>query len=244
MERSALKRRAHDIIISSNPRVITVGLVYLLVCLILEELGSRVLSVNISQSEAMNYLNYVSNGNYDYALSYAETMSPPATAYLIDFLLRQLKAIVSAGFVLFLLNTARNNKPAFGNLLDGFGFWLPILLLNLLRALLVSLWGLLLVVPGIIASYRYSQALYLLIDDPKKTPLQCLRESKAMMQGHKAELFKLDLSFIGWFLLSLIPVVGYAVRVWATPYFLMTRALYYEQLRGNKVWSFTPGYNA
>ena len=242
IERSALKRRAHEIIVSSNPRVITVGLLYLVIIIVLQNLGSSVLSVNISQSEAMNYLNYAADGNYESALKYAENMQPPNTAYLIDFLLRQIRGIVAAGFIIFLLNTIRNNKPCFGNLLDGFGIWFKVILLNVVTSLLCALWALLLVVPGIIAAYRYSQALYLLIDDPRKGVMKCLRESKALMAGHKMELFQLDLSFLGWYLLGLIPYVAYAVRVWATPYIATTKALYYEQLHGNNVWSYTPDY--
>ena len=87
MDRSLLKRRAREVISSSNPRVILVGLVYLLLCAVVELLSSNVLSVNISESEAMNYLNYFMNGNYDYALKYIDSMKPPASAYAINALL-------------------------------------------------------------------------------------------------------------------------------------------------------------
>ena len=88
----------------------------------------------------------------------------------------------------------------------------------------------LLLFPGVIAYYRYSQAIYILVDDPTKSPMQCIRESKAMMAGHKGELFALDLSFLGWYLLSLIPMFGYAV-VWTVPYIGMTKTLYFEALQ-------------
>lgn len=242
LDNAALKSRAKEVIVTSNPRVITVGFVYLLITIILSALGSRVMSVNISQSEAMNYMRYAMDGNYEYALKYAETMTPPPAAYAINFLLMMLSGIVGTGFLIFLLNTIRNRKPCFENLLDGFGFWWKIILLDLLQSLLVGLWSLLLFVPGVMAWYRYSQASYILIDDPSKSPVQCLRESKAMMNGHKKELFLLDLSFIGWYLLGLIPYVGYAVEVWSMPYIGMTKALFYEKLLGRNVWSYTPDY--
>lgn len=242
LERSALKSKAREVIATSNPRVITVGLVYLVITLVLSALGSRVMSVNISESEAMNYLSYAANGNYEYALQYAEQMQPPAAAYAINALLMLVSDIIEAGFILFLLNTIRSRSPSFGNLLDGFGIWLKIIVLRLLESLFVGLWALLLFFPGIIAMYRYSQAIYILLDDPTKSPLQCLRESKAMMVGHKMELFTLDLSLIGWFLLSAIPYVGFAVRIWAVPYIAMIKALYYERLSGRNVWSYTPDY--
>ena len=244
LDNAALKSRAKEVIATSNPRVITVGFVYLLITIILSALGSRVMSVNISQSEAMNYMRYAMDGNYEYALKYAETMTPPPAAYAINFLLMMLSGIVGTGFLIFLLNTIRNRKPCFENLLDGFGFWWKIILLDLLQSLLVGLWSLLLFVPGVMAWYRYSQASYILIDDPSKSPVQCLRESKAMMNGHKKELFLLDLSFIGWYLLGLIPYVGYAVEVWSMPYIGMTKALFYEKLLGRNVWSYTPDYPA
>lgn len=243
-DRNALKSRAREVIATSNPRVLTVGLVYLVLTVVLSTLGARVMSVNISESEAMNYLNYAMNGNYEYALRYAETMTPPPTAYAINALLMYVAAIVGAGFTIFLLNTLRNRQPCFANLLDGFGFWWKLLILNLLQSLLIGLWSLLLIVPGVMAHYRYAQALYILIDDPTKSPVQCLRESKSMMNGHKMELFKLDLSFLGWYLLEMIPYVGYAVQVWTVPYVGMTKALYYETLLGSNVWSYTPDYPA
>ncbi len=244
LDRAALKARAKEVIATSNPRVITVGLVYLVISIVLSALSARVMSVNISESEAMNYLRYAADGNYEYALKYAETMQPPAAAYAINFLLSLLSGVVGAGFIIFLLNTVRNRQPCFENLLDGFGFWWKIILLNLLQDLLIGLWSLLLIVPGIIAHYRYSQALYILIDDPSKSPLQCLRESSALMDGHKKELFTLDLSFIGWYLLGMIPYLGYAAQVWSVPYIAMTKALFYETLTGSNVWSYTPDYPA
>ena len=243
LDRPALKRRAQELMLTTQPRVITVGLVYLVLRVVVEFLRSKVLSVNISQTEAMNYINYVSQGNYDYAVQYLEGMTPPNGAYGISLLLNLAMSIVTVGFLIFLLNSARGTGAGYGNLLDGFGFFWKIILLDIEKAVLIWLWSLLLVVPGVIAAYRYSQARYILIDDPTKSPLQCIRESKAMMAGHKGELFELDLSFIGWYLLSLIPMIGYAARVWAVPYIYMSRTLFYERLLGKNVYSYSePSY--
>ena len=56
-----------------------------------------------------------------------------------------------------------------------------------------------------IAAIRYSQAVYILADDPTKGIRQCMDESKEMMKGNKLKYFCLCLSFIGWALLSSIP---------------------------------------
>ena len=228
--RSELKHSASDLIRRSNPHVLTVGLVYLVLSIVISLLCSRLISVNVSESEAKNYLQYAMNGNYDYALQYLDTMKPPFSSVALDAVLRILMSVVSAGFIIFLLNTIHDTGPCFGNLLDGFGMLLKIILLNILEAVFIGLWSLLLGFPGIIAKYRYRQAIYILVDDPSKSPMQCIRESKAMMKGHKWELFVLNLSFIGWLLLASLPVLGYAVRVWSVPYIAMTNALYYERL--------------
>ena len=241
LNRPALKRRAVEIMAESRPRVLLVGLVYLLLVMLLQWLQMRVLSVNISQNEAMNYLNYVAEGNYESALPYIDSMMPPVSANFISLMLTLLSRVVTAGFLIFLLNTVRQTAPAYANLLDGFGCFFRIVVLNLLIALFVFLWSLLLFVPGIVAWYRYSQAIYILLDDPTKSPLRCIRESKELMKGHKGELFQLDLSFLGWYVLSRFPIFGFAVRVWSTPYIATVKTLFYERLLGKNVYSYSTG---
>ena len=233
LDRPALKRRAKEIIATSKPSVVAVGVVYLMLGIIINMLSARLMGLNISQSEITNYMTYFSEGNYDAALQYIDRMQPSGGAHAIDLLLTIVRSVVEAGFIIFLLNTIRATQPCFGNLLDGFGFFFKIIVLNFLMALFIILWSLLLFVPGIIAALSYSQAIYIWVDDPTKSAMQCLRESKALMRGHKWELFKLQFSFFGWALLASLPTVGYAVQVWTIPYTSMTYALYYEKLVGN-----------
>ena len=57
-DRSALKRNATEKIRTSNPRVITVALVYLLLSLLVNLLSSRLLSINMTDADAARYLQY------------------------------------------------------------------------------------------------------------------------------------------------------------------------------------------
>jgi len=77
--------------------------------------------------------------------------------------------------------------------------------LMVFQSIFIALWTCLFVVPGIIAAIRYSQAFFVLADDPTKSIRQCMNESKIMMKGNKAKYFCLTLSFFGWAFLSLIP---------------------------------------
>ena len=74
---------------------------------------------------------------------------------------------------------------------------------NLLcRDIFITLWSLLLVVPGIIKSYEYRMVPYLLADCPELSTEEAFRISREMMNGEKMNTFILDLSFIGWYILS------------------------------------------
>ncbi len=97
-----------------------------------------------------------------------------------------------------------------------------------LYALAASPWAalvLLLYIPVFIASYFYRLADYFLLDHPEMTCVQCLTMSRMAMRGHKRELFRLDLSFLGWFILCIIPVA----ILWVKPYFTVTMAGFYEK---------------
>jgi len=80
-----------------------------------------------------------------------------------------------------------------------------IVLTQFLRNLFIFLWSLLFVIPGIIAAYRYSFAFYNLYEDPGIGVMEALDMSKRQTLGYKAQLFALDLSYIGWCLLATLP---------------------------------------
>lgn len=235
--RPRLKARAKELIVTAEPRPILVGLIYLALSLVVSLLSSRIMGVNMDMDKLRTFSNYYLNGDFDYAFRYAVDMQPPTSAYFFNLLLELASTIVSAGFIIFLLNTIRNTAASIGNLLDGFGMFLRIICLSILEGLFIFLWSLLLVVPGLIAAYSYRQAIYLLLDHPEMSVIACIRESKRMMKGHKWELFVLDLSFLGWYILTAVPVIGLIVQVWVTPYTNMSYALYYENLRGADIYS-------
>lgn len=234
-ERPLLKSNAKTIVKTAKPSLITAGLIFIAVSLLLNTLSSMVLGVNISYDDAQRYMHYYMNGNFEAIMRMSEQMMPPNSAYLLTSVINIVLYIFTAGFIIFILNTVKNLGAVYGNLLDGFGLTLKLLALYLLEGLFVFLWSLLLVIPGLIAAYRYRMARYLLLDNPQLGAMESLRLSKQMMKGHKWELFVLDLSFIGWRLLSGIPYIGYAVMIWTTPYIETTYVLYYMALAGKPV---------
>lgn len=105
------------------------------------------------------------------------------------------------------------------------------ILLGVLSSLFVALWSLLLIIPGIVKAYGYGMIYYIKADHPEYDWRTCLQASQQMMHGHKMDLFVLDLSFIGWYLVGVMCLgVG---ALWVHPYHKTTRALFYEQLKQN-----------
>lgn len=99
---------------------------------------------------------------------------------------------------------------------------------GLLKTLFVFLWGLLLVIPGIIKCFSYSATFFLLRRYPHLSANQAIAESRRIMDGHKGEAFLLLLSFIGWFLLSIL-TFG-LLFLYVTPYMGTTFACFYDEL--------------
>ena len=137
------------------------------------------------------------------------------------------KGILAFGCAVIAISVMRGGATAFQVLL-GFRWPVRTASLGLLRSLLIFLWSLLLIVPGVCAAYSYRMAFYLLADNPDWTPWRAIQESKKLMYGHRWRLACMDFSFIGWFLL-VVATWGLA-GIFVMPYFAAANAAFYEDL--------------
>lgn len=99
----------------------------------------------------------------------------------------------------------------------------------LLSHIIVSLYSLLFMIPGIIKGLSYSLVPFLLYDEPELTVKETLKKSETMMKGYKGNLFLLALSFFGWIILSAI-TFG-LLYIWLAPYMMATFAKFYDEIR-------------
>ena len=97
----------------------------------------------------------------------------------------------------------------------------------------ILLWSLLLIVPGIMATYSYAMTDYILAEHPELTASEAIAQSKAMMDGSRWRLFCLHLSFIGWDLLCAL-TLGLG-NLALTPYKQAAEAAFYRDLCGGTV---------
>ncbi|MCF0148961.1 MAG: DUF975 family protein [Clostridium sp.] len=138
--------------------------------------------------------------------------------------------VISIGLSKFLLNFTTNRDEAkFTDLFSQFNIFFKALGLNLLMGFAILFASFLLIVPGIIVALMYSQACYILAEDPDKGIIECLRESSKLIYGYKWEFFVLELSFIGWWLLAVITLgIG---SLWVEPYQKITETNFYLKLK-------------
>ena len=135
------------------------------------------------------------------------------------------------GFYTMYLDHIRGEKVGLGNLFKGYSkeWFSKSLLTLLLMYVYILLWTLLLIIPGIIKALSYAMTPYVLKDNPNMKNNEAIEESMRLMSGHKAELFLLGLSFIGWALLSLLTLgIGF---LWLIPYMQTAFAYFYEDLK-------------
>ncbi len=99
------------------------------------------------------------------------------------------------------------------------------------RDVYTFLWSLLLVIPGIVKSYEYKMIPYLLAENPEMTKEEAFAESKRMMDGQKWKAFVLDLSFIGWDILSGLFTMGLLSVFFVAPYKRSAQAALYDALK-------------
>lgn len=107
--------------------------------------------------------------------------------------------------------------------------------------LFIFLWSLLLIIPGIIKAYQYKFVSYILAENPELTASEALDISTEMTQGHKMDMFVMDLSFIGWYILG---AICFGVGVFfVNPYRDTSFAMLYMQLTRNHLMDHQIEYN-
>lgn len=166
---------------------------------------------------------------------------------------------LSVGYNWFHLDLLRMPNARIEVLFDGFskGFWRNVLA-PVLVGIFTGLWTLLLIIPGIIKSFSYSMTYYIMRDRPDLSVLEAITESRRLMDGKKANLFFLMLSYIWWYIapiailivsgvllnvgeeeslgllflglgmIILFFVVIFAISIYVTPYYTTAVAAFYE----------------
>ena len=155
----------------------------------------------------------------------------PAILHLIGLVLFILALPLTWGYQTLFLGAVRGGEATAKDMFEGYNkeLFSRVLTTTLLYYVYIFLWCLLLIIPGFIKSYSYAMTPYILKDNPEMKNNAAIEESMRMMDGHKLELFLLDLSFIGWAILSILTCcIGF---LWLVPYMNMAHVNFYEDLK-------------
>ncbi len=141
-------------------------------------------------------------------------------------------SVLSVGGYRYFQKTRKNLHTDIGEVAGNFkdGNYKNVVIITFLKNLKVFLWTLLLFVPGIIKTYEYYLVENILAVRPDIDKNEAFRLSKLLMNGYKMEAFVLNLSFIGWYLLSLF-TLGILTFVYVNPYMVATNVEFYAYVR-------------
>lgn len=176
------------------------------------------LALFFSSNDAINsyYQRIVINPFIGYSLSFVSlfVLLPLAVGYS-----NSMRVLLETGD-----NRLTNNSFSLG-----FGNWLHVVWGMILSTIYIFLWTLLLIIPGIIKSYSYALTPYILVEHPEMSANEAIEESMRLMDGHKFDLFYLQLSFIGWAILSILSL-GLGI-FWLIPYQMTAQAAFYRDIK-------------
>ncbi len=134
----------------------------------------------------------------------------------------------------FYLNYLRNNNSEWKSLyMEGIDRYGKYFVVGLVTEIIIALWTLLLIVPGIIKSLEYFFVHHIIHDNPNLDQKQARELSKRMTDGFKDKLCIMVISFIPWIILEIF-TFGIA-SIYVTPYMECTKAMYYENLKHNAI---------
>jgi uncharacterized membrane protein len=138
---------------------------------------------------------------------------------------------MALGAAIFSLSISRGKEARLEQIFNGFTNFSTAFITYILLFVIILLWTLLLIIPGIIAALGYSMTFYIIADDPTIKPQEAMKKSKAMMNGHKVKLFYL---FLRFFLLALLCILTLGIGfLWLIPFCHVTLAKFYDDVSGN-----------
>ncbi len=165
-----------------------------------------------------------------------------AVAFIIGLILALANSI-SAGFAtLFLtgplyvglhrafLKIAREDTVEIEDAFAGCYDFGSNLALGIMHQIIIFLWSLLFIIPGIVKKYSFAMAYFVKSDNPSFSWRECLDESERLMKGHRFKYFLLQLGFIGWDIVAFFVPLGLGY-VWLNAYKSAASAVFYDELQ-------------
>lgn len=219
--RTAIKTEAREFIRYGTLSPLLISAIVIVIVGIL----NNVSPLTAYENEILEDMMLAAQQGIEYVPSEPIALSPMAIFFSVLILL--VTTILYAGYDSYCMGIRRGEKMSVSSLLDGLSIAGKVIWCDILVSIRIALWSCLFVIPGFIAIYRYRFAVYNIIRDPSLTVPQAIALSCYQTRGMKAELFALDLSFLGWQLFSAL-TLG-LLNVFVLPYTTLSNLGYYEE---------------
>lgn len=171
----------------------------LLVCLIAMLLGGMDSAVDFNYEETASFnFNTSSASSVTIPWYMIWAVGMPALLFIYNIAVILVGGAVELGACTFFCRTALGERPGVSALFDRFEIFLKAFGLRLFMGLFIFLWALLLIIPGIVAAYRYAMAPYFMAEYPQMGIREAVDRSKEVMRERKGKLFILQLSIMIW----------------------------------------------
>ena len=139
-----------------------------------------------------------------------------------------LGGVIQLGYANYLLKQHDRQEASISDLFSEFERFGQGFAQKFLRGLYSFLWGLLFIIPGVIAELSYAMTPFLMAEHPEMTASEAIAASKDLMDGHKWELFVLHLTFIGWDIVAAFTMnIGHLLL---NPYKNAAEAAFYREI--------------
>lgn len=152
--------------------------------------------------------------------------------FLLAVVYAIVQGVLACGIFKVALDYARNENPSAESMFSLFPVVLKVIILNIIISIGTSIGTLLLIVPGIIFAYTFAIVPIIVADNPEMSVSEVMQYSAKLMKGHRFEFFCLNLSFIGWAILSIFTCgIG---QLFLLPYMYVADAYFYLDLKDSE----------
>ena len=217
LDRKGIKAQAKGIVKTARVSAYTFTLVYLLIIIALTVVNNLFGAETNLDPEVQLQLQQM--GIVVMEVPHLITV-PASVATFIGLVVVFAEVVFGCGYNLYHLGVRRGREMGYNTLIEGFAFAGKAILLSVVMEIFIFLWMLLFIIPGIIAAYRYRFAFLNLCENPDIGVMDAIRMSKVQTAGYKWQLFVVDLSFLGWIILSVL--TAGILLIWVEPYMSQT----------------------
>lgn len=174
--------------------------------------------MKLKRGEEVSYTGFLTDGFNSFASSWKVTLWTIVKMLVPIIILIVALVVLGIGSGITVAGAAASSSSAAGT-------GSAVIVISIIAMIVASVWL-------TIKSYSYQLVYYLLFDNPTKDAKEIVEESEKLMNGNRWRLFCLELSFIGWIILS-----GFTFGIgmlWLMPYMAMAQIVFYEVLVGKK----------